>query len=101
MKALGDAVDGIVSVYVAELRRDVAVANDDAVGCGALFGKRAEDRAEGAYLVLVEIPGAAVGERIFDGGLEFFGVQPEFCGSFALPLTGRRNVAFLRVDEGR
>ena len=100
-EALGDAVDRIVGVYVAELRGDVAVAEDDAVGRGALFGERAEDCAERAHLVALEIPGAAVGERIVHSGLELFGVQPEFRGSLALPLSGRRNVAFLRVDNGR
>ena len=74
---------------------------DDAVGGGALFGQRAEGCAEGAHLVVLEIPGAAVGERVFDCGLELFGVQPEFRGSFALPLPGRGNVAFLRVDNRR
>src|SRR3954452_197055 len=100
-EALGDAVDGIVRVYVAELGCDVSVPDDDAVGGGALFRERAEDGPKGTYLIAVEIPGAAVGEGVFDSGLELFGVQPELLGSSALPLPGGGNVALLRVDNRR
>ena len=100
-EALGDAVDGIVGVDIAELRDDVAVPDDDAIGGRALFRQRPEHGAEGADLVLLEVPGAAVGLRVIDRGFELLGVQPQFRRRLALPLARRRNVAGLRPGKGR
>ncbi len=98
-EAFGGAVDGIDGFHIAEGGDDVAVAENEAVGGGALLGDGAQGEAEGLDLIAGEIPIAAVGLGIFDGGLEFQFVKAELGGGFRLPLTGGRKVGLRRERQ--
>ena len=102
-KTLGHAVDRIIGLRVAELRHNIPVAKNDAVGGRALLRQRTERRPERAHLVLLEVPRASVGLRVFNRLLKLGGIHAQFSRRFLLPLSRRRIIrgCFLRCDPGR
>jgi hypothetical protein len=83
------AVHGVVGFGVAECCNDIAVAEDDAIGGRAPFRQGAENDAEGADLILVEIPIAAVRQCPVDRGLKLYRVHANLRRGFFLPCAGR------------
>ena len=100
-EALGDAVDRIVGLRVAEFRHDVAVAQNDAVGCRARLRQCAEHLAEDAHLVFLEVPLAAVRERVVHRQLKLRRVDGFSGRRVCLPLAARREIRRLRQRLSR
>ena len=87
-ETLGHAVDRVIGLGISEFSHNVAVAKDNAVGCGALPGQPTQHSAEHAYLILFEIPLRRVSLGPLDGVLEFRSVHAHVHRGLALPFPG-------------
>lgn len=64
------------------------MAQNDAVGCRAPRGQRAQHFAEDAHLVFLEVPLRVMGLGPLDSFLQFRGVHTHLGGRLALPGSG-------------